>query len=277
MKWTQHFKLKTERAACFLLLFLHFLLQNSYSQTLPLKHAHAHNDYLHKHSLFDALDNGFTSIEVDVYLHKGKLKVSHLPFLLHRKKTLEELYLQPLRSLININGGSVYAGMNTPIVLMIDFKTEADVTYAALCEVMKPYSDLITLYKHDSISAQGPINVLISGRSPISQLLIADSSYASIDGSISIIKDTVKRKVCTRFSDAWSAHFTWKGEGEMAEREMLRLKEMVKEAHALQKEIRFYHLPDKPQVWKVLLENGVDWINTDKLSGFRQWFTEQKR
>jgi hypothetical protein len=277
MKWMQYFKLKTERAGYFLLLFLLFLLPNSYSQTIPLKHAHAHNDYLHKHPLFDALDNGFTSIEVDVYLHKGKLRVSHLPFLLSRKKTLEELYLQPLRSVININAGSVYAGMNTPIVLMIDFKTEADVTYTALCEVMKPYSDLITLYEEDSVCVQRSINVLISGRSPVNQLLIADSSYASIDGPISFMKDTVKRKVCTRFSDAWSAHFTWKGEGEMAEREMSRLKEMVNGAHALQKEIRFYHLPDKPQVWKVLLENGVDWINTDKLSEFGQWYIEQRR
>jgi len=43
----------------------------------PLSQAHAHNDYLHKNPLFDALDNGFTSVEVDVHLLRGNLYVAH--------------------------------------------------------------------------------------------------------------------------------------------------------------------------------------------------------
>jgi len=37
----------------------------------PLLNAHAHNDYLHKNPLFDALKNGFTSVEVDIHLLNG--------------------------------------------------------------------------------------------------------------------------------------------------------------------------------------------------------------
>src|SRR4051812_44226103 len=43
----------------------------------PLKNAHAHNDYLHPRPLFDALDQGFTSVEVDVFLVNGQLLVGH--------------------------------------------------------------------------------------------------------------------------------------------------------------------------------------------------------
>ena len=46
---------------------------------IPLRHAHAHNDYEHKRPLFDALDRGFCSIEADIYLVGGELLVGHTP------------------------------------------------------------------------------------------------------------------------------------------------------------------------------------------------------
>ncbi len=44
-----------------------------------LVHAHAHNDYLNHHPLTDALDNGFTSVEADVWLARpgGELVLCH--------------------------------------------------------------------------------------------------------------------------------------------------------------------------------------------------------
>jgi hypothetical protein len=44
----------------------------SAASSTPLSQAHAHNDYLHKNPLFDALNNGFISVEVDVHLFRGK-------------------------------------------------------------------------------------------------------------------------------------------------------------------------------------------------------------
>ena len=42
----------------------------------PLANAHAHNDYEHDRPLLDALDEGFTSIEADVFLVEGQLLVA---------------------------------------------------------------------------------------------------------------------------------------------------------------------------------------------------------
>jgi len=39
---------------------------------VPLLHAHAHNDYLHKPPLLAALEHGFTSVEADIFLVDGK-------------------------------------------------------------------------------------------------------------------------------------------------------------------------------------------------------------
>ena len=43
----------------------------------PLERAHAHNDYEHDRPLLDALDQGFTSVEADVWLVDGQLYLGH--------------------------------------------------------------------------------------------------------------------------------------------------------------------------------------------------------
>src|SRR5438105_6300377 len=93
------------------------------SPVVPLRHAHAHNDYEHKRPLFDALDHGFCSVEADVFLVRGALLVGHTQLDLQPERTLEKLYLDPLRARIKANGGQVYKNGPT-IWLLVDVKTE---------------------------------------------------------------------------------------------------------------------------------------------------------
>src|SRR5256714_6647293 len=88
-------------------------------KVVPLPQAHAHNDYEHKRPLFDALDNGFCSVEADIFLVDGELLVGHARQDLKPERTLEKLYLDPLRERIKANGGRVHPGGPT-VVLLID-------------------------------------------------------------------------------------------------------------------------------------------------------------
>src|SRR5204862_3959746 len=63
----------------------------------PLIRAHAHNDYEHSRPLLDALDRGFCSIEADVWLVDGRLLVAHDRNAVKAERTLQTLYLDPLR------------------------------------------------------------------------------------------------------------------------------------------------------------------------------------
>src|SRR6266576_852064 len=76
----------------------------------PLLQAHAHNDYEHKRPLLDALDHGFCSFEADIYLVNGQLLVAHDRSQVKTDRTLQSLYLDPLRERIRKNGGRVYPG-----------------------------------------------------------------------------------------------------------------------------------------------------------------------
>src|SRR5438552_3449936 len=62
------------------------------SWPVPLIHAHAHNDYLHRRPLLDALDCGFCSVEADVHLVDGQLLVAHKLNEVRPELTLQSLY-----------------------------------------------------------------------------------------------------------------------------------------------------------------------------------------
>lgn len=247
-----------------------------YAQT-PLAHGHAHNDYVHKRPLTEALENGFTSIEIDVFLHKGELKVAHVGIGLDKKKNIEELYLEPISKIIAQNGGNVYKGYNTPVIFMVDFKTDGMATYTKLKEVLSRYQNIITLYHKDSVIHQRAINILISGGSPISELLKEDSAHATIDADLRSMSNAVNAKVITRYSSGWQSYFRWTGNGEMPTGQKQRLDSLITHGHGMGKNIRFYHIPDNPNVWRTLLNAGVDWINTDKLARFRRFYMGEYR
>src|SRR5687767_16008437 len=64
---------------------------------IPLVQAHAHNDYEHSRPLLDALAQGFCSIEADVHWVAGRLLVARDRKDTKPERTLERLYLEPLR------------------------------------------------------------------------------------------------------------------------------------------------------------------------------------
>src|ERR1044071_6032756 len=112
---------------------------------IPLIHAHAHNDYEHSRPLLDALDCGFCSVEADVFLVGDQLLVAHSLTGIRPGRTLQALYLDPLRERIKANGGRVYPNGPT-LTLLIDIKSEAEPTYAAVKSTLKDYADVMTVF-----------------------------------------------------------------------------------------------------------------------------------
>src|SRR6195952_3077744 len=112
---------------CLFAFFLIAALQ-VHSQNFILPNAYAHNDYSHKRPLFDALDNGFTYVEADIFLRGDKLIVAHFLPSLRKKRTLEDLYLKPLQDYVEGKYNNEQPA-DCPITLMIDIKSNANKTY----------------------------------------------------------------------------------------------------------------------------------------------------
>ncbi len=231
----------------------------------PLAQAHAHNDYLHERPLLDALDHGFTSVEADIFLVDGKLLVAHKAREIKPDRTLEKLYLEPLRARVRAGGGSVYPG-GGPFHLLIDLKSPAEPTYAALAKVLAEYSDIISAVRDGKVESK-PVNVVISGNRPKQTLAAEKLRYAGLDGRLSDLDSKDPVHLLPLVSDSWAAHFKWKGVGPLGDAERKKLTDAVGKAHARGRRIRFWATPESVDAWRELQSAGVDMINTDDLAG----------
>lgn len=250
-------------------LFILFWLITCYSfSQIPLPGSHAHNDYMNDRPLMDALDLGFTSVEIDVCLYKNTLRVSHNPVFLSFKHTLQELYLDPLVRRIEQNGGTVYAGHSTPLVLMIDLKGDGRKSYPVLREILKPYKHLLTVYRNDSV-IPGPLQINISGSAPVQLIRDEAERWVTVDGSVSRDLDPeISPMLVQRVSSPYRRFFKWKGIGKQPENEKVLMDSLATLARSQQKELRFYAAGNNIALWQALLDAGVYWINVDDLRKF---------
>jgi len=247
------------------------------AQSIPLQHGFAHNDYFHPRPLLDALDNGFTYIEADVFLMDDELIVAHINPFFRGRKTLEALYLKPLAKRITQNNGQVFEGYNTPIVLMIDIKTDAEDTYERLRQLLKTYSFMLSRC-NNSVVTGGPVTIILSGHKPYKIIKAEEDRLAFIDEDLQHTDgDTTATNVYKLSSCKYSKLLRWSGQGEFPENEKNRLRAYVRMAHRFGKKVRLWASPEKAVVWEQLLNCGVDLINTDKLSELKEFLLARYR
>ena len=235
----------------------------------PLIRAHAHNDYEHARPLLDALDRGFCSIEADVWLVDGRLLVAHDRNAVKAERTLQALYLDPLRERVRRNGGRVYR--NGPeVTLLVDVKSDAEKTYVVLREVLKEYSAMLAACR-GAIMQTNAITVIVSGNRAPKTMAGESLRYAFLDGRIEDLERHEANTFIPLISDNWSKVFQWRWEGPIPDDERAKLIRIVGKAHSQGRKVRFWATPDRPDVWKTLLDAGVDLINTDQLDGLQKF------
>jgi hypothetical protein len=235
----------------------------------PLPRAHAHNDYEHPRPLLDALDNGFCSIEADVHLVDGQLLVAHDRGKTSSARTLESLYLAPLRERVRKNQGRVYP--DGPVCwLFIDLKTEAEATYGVLRQSLEHYADMLTRFEGDQVTTNA-ILVVVTGNRPRAAIAGQSRRLCAYDGLLADLDANIPSRLVPVISEQWTRHFRWRGSGTIPAEDLGKLKQMVKTAHAQEKRVRFWGAPDQAGAWRVLLDAEVDLINTDNLTGLRQF------
>lgn len=245
------------------------------AQPIPLPRAHAHNDYEHERPLLDALDHGFGSIEADVHLVDGELLVAHDRDEARPDRTLQALYLDPLRRRIERNGGRVYPNA-PPVLLLIDIKTEAVATYTVLHDVLRQYADMLTIFSGDTLD-EGAVTAIISGNRPRAVMTAQSIRYAAYDGRLDDLESRSRPTFIPLVSDNWSTFAGWLGQGDPPEEVLKHLQETVAKAHAQGRKIRFWATSDNPAVWRLLYDAGVDLLSADDLAGLRDFFLERDR
>ncbi len=239
------------------------------AQVTPLP-GHSHNDYLRTRPLYQALELGYRSIEVDVYLHKGQLRVSHDPFGLDGKPTLQSLYFEPLLKIARIEPAKYGLDSLKPLILMIDFKGDGEKTYQALKPILEQYKEILDIA--GTHGKKGYVHILISGDKPYASVSKEQTRLVSLDYKFDFCREHPADTFITRASDNYKSYFTWNGKGEMPWKEQIMLEELVNLAHGEGRQLRFWNVPETPELWTLFLDAGVDWIHVDNIQAFRDFY-----
>jgi hypothetical protein len=255
--------------ACCLLLFLVGGIAQPGTTQVPLVNAHAHNDYEHKRPLLDALEHGFCSVEADIWLVDGELLVAHDRDKVKPGRTLQALYLDPLRKRVKEKGGHVYRN-DLEFTLLIDVKSDAEKTYAVLREVLKQYAEILTEF-HLSYTKPKAVTVIISGARAVQTMLVDKIRYCGVDGRLQDLEEGVNRNLTPLVSDQWFGKFGWLGVGTIPDDVRRKVENIVKQARRDGVRLRFWATPETPNFWRTMRELGVDLIGTDDLDKLQKF------
>ncbi|MFA6087096.1 phosphatidylinositol-specific phospholipase C/glycerophosphodiester phosphodiesterase family protein [Mucilaginibacter sp.] len=256
-----------------LIIFFSFSAFNSSLAQTVLTNAFAHNDYKHKRPLLDALNYGVANIEADIFLYKNKLVVAHFLPYFRKNKTLENLYLKPLLDRFALQD-DIYSGYSKPIILMIDVKTNASKTYLKLKEVLEKYQSILTSYDNGVITERA-VTVVISGNKPYELMEKEDVRFAFIDDDLKNMTSDSTNNLCLMASAKYSKITSWNGKQPISILQKLKLCNFIKQAHTEGKKVRLWAIPQNPMVWKMLMDCGIDLINSDNLEKMRSFFAKK--
>ena len=221
-----------------------------------VQNAHSHNDYHQKIPFWAAYNEGFGSIEADVFYQNNAFLVGHDPEELSQEKTLENLYLYPIVQQIKLNNGSIYKDPSQKLILFIELKTPSETS-------LKPLVNLLN--KYPEITGNKTLKLIITGNVPSPEQFKKYPQYLYFDGDFTKNYTPQQLERVGMFSSDLGIYTKWHGKGIPRDEETEKLKASVEKAHKMGKPVRFWGAPDFENAWVNLIDAGADYINTDRI------------
>ena len=242
-------------------LFAFCLLFSLAGFSQPVKYTvsniHAHNDYDYNVPFTQAYALQLGSIEADVFWVNDTLFVAHKINELKRNILFESSYLQKLACGVKANKGRAYADKSMVLQLLIDIKTDSLQTLDAVIRNIRKFHVLVRNHS---------VHFVITGNQTPAEQFTHYPSYILFDGKLHDPSHLKQLKRIRLFSANFANYSKWKGLGEIPPNDLTVLKNDIALAHSLHKPIRFWGVPDNPHTWKIMMQLGVDYINTDHIA-----------
>ncbi len=238
-----------------------FLFVNQADAQSPVQYstaqAHSHNDYEQNIPFLRAYYQQFGSIEADIFLKNDSIFVAHDHKYITSKNTFNALYLKPILEQIEKNKGSIYPDKNLGLQLLIDLKTPGKETIPALIKVLKPHENIFY--------PKGPVKIVLSGDVPPPQEFDQYPDYLFFDGRPDIQYTKSQLEKVGLISQDFTKYTKWNGKGILVKSEKDAIEAVIKKVHDQGKKVRLWATPDNINAWKMLMNMGLDYLNTDKV------------
>ncbi|CAK4034005.1 Altered inheritance of mitochondria 6 [Lecanosticta acicola] len=271
---------------------------------------HSHNDYWRTVPLFDALHAGCASVEADIWLPQSlgengtDLYVGHNGASLRRERTLDSLYLRPIKALLeqqNANatvcshGNSSCSGVfgtapNQTLVLLLDFKQDGNTLLPYVNASLQSLREgnYLSFWDGQNFHSR-PVTVVLSGNAPTS-LNATELEIGEIHRDMFFDAPLDRLSDAARGSSSWNTSSSYYASvslektigkvlaGKLSSKQLNTLRSQIRTAKEKGLKARYWDTPAWPTslrnyVWQILLDAGADILNVDDLesAAFGNW------
>ncbi|WP_417941178.1 alkaline phosphatase [Flavobacterium sp. RS13.1] len=227
---------------------------------------HSHNDYARSLPFYEAYSNEAGVIEADVFLVNNELFVAHTSKEIKLQNTLKSVYLEPLSSKVKNLEGKAYPD-NKPLILMIDIKSEADVTLKAIVQQLNIFPTIIS---------NENIKIVISGNRPSPSNWMTYPQFIHFDGRLNENYNAEELSRIEMISTDLKEITLWNGKGVLTQADLQKVQSAIKKVHDLHKKIRFWATQDNVNTWMTLMNLKVDFIGTDDVGKLAEFINKIK-
>jgi alkaline phosphatase len=234
--------------------------------------AHSHNDYANEIPFRLAYKNHFGSIEADIWAVNGELYVAHNSAEINQERTLDILYIQPIADLFRLNNGKPWNDVSSSFQLLIDLKTNVEPALSLLIEKLKRYPEIF-----DPELNEKAVRIVITGNRPEPWEFGKYPGNIFFDGILNYKYDDLQLKRIALYSENLRKFTLWSGVGDINGSDKIRLQSIIDSVHTINKKIRFWNAPDNINAWKIFMSMGVDYLNTDHITGLSEYLNNQKK
>ena len=219
---------------------------------------HSHNDYVQAKPFWGAYEAKAASIEADIWLIDGKIYVAHDREDVQPYRMLKNMYLEPIKQMMDLNGGKAYL-KGEGFLLLVDLKSGPETLDSLIslieAEQMENYFDV----KRNPSAVQ----IVITGDKIAKEDFTRYPDYIYFDGRPNIEYTEEQLERIPLISSHYGKFTQWKGKGKMDKSDQKRIKKAIKSAHKKGCKFRLWAFPDNEEGWKMSRKLGMDFINTD--------------
>jgi len=252
----------------YLLLFLGFQF-TVIGQSVYIDKALSANDHKRKKPLFDAINLGFNGISAELKLKKnGTLYCG--------KKTLKELYLEPLKVRSENGIKNIHPTHTDEFIIYFNIASDSNLTFEALLKEIEPYQNILTSFEGTKRSKK-PVRIIIGGNIPYSKIFNSAKRYLFAEESVLKLDYSKDETFTFLASLSLKNNFSWSGEKNMPNMEYMSLITHVKSAHKAGRLVRLYDIPESPNAFDILYGSGIDLFEIEDITSFSTYWQNRKR
>jgi len=266
---------------------------------------HSHNDYWRRVPLYDALRWGCTGVEADVWLFDNELFVGHSTNALTQNRTFRTMYVDPLVRMLDMKNPQSSSSTHSKngifdtvpsqtLVLLVDFKNDGRDIFPHVSQHLEALREKRYLSYFDGKEThERAITVVATGNAPF-DMITANTTYRDIffDAPLASMYESPSSSglqtrggqgtvgtLPTSHFDSTNSYYTsvdfrraigfvwW---GTLSSKQLELVRGQIKGAHSRGLKARYWSTPKWPvglrdRVWRVLVDEGVDYLNGDDL------------